>query len=551
MLGLPIIFSINISSGWGTEEEIDWLDGWSYRKGHIIQGSPTETVSNYSIGVKVYYRSGVDGAEEVLGNTYGSVYLDEKCENDFADIRFTSSDGVTPLDFWIEEKEESSYATIWVEVHSIPKDPDSTVIYIYYGNPQASSSDNMKEVFVDSDGFEDTDFSEWRVEKSSGDILEPSDDYVKHGQYSLKHDDDGGTDVVRIAKDDRSYSSHSVNVWMYSGIGQQTGNCLVIISDGGLRSVIGEIDSISGSHFSFRESSMAIGAYSPSNVEQTEGWHKVEIQTANDGFRGYIDGVLIFSENSARTIEIVSIGTYWTALGNAAYFDSFHVRKFIDPEPIHVMWRSEETYLKSTTPDEPEPSPAPSPEPSPEPTTSTLEQNLPYFLLGAAAIILVLFIGRARTTKPHSPNNTIKRESSKPISPISDFSRTFTPPESPSAQSNSMSPPSNKSQNPYKSTSKLGTAIIDGRTVYSRRFSQSPAMLERRASEHSIEEAWTILRSDFWDTKRKTLAKLQPEILSDILYWESHLDEYYIYMNMKLLFDIPYLEHDFWVRRNK
>jgi len=96
---------------------------------------------------------------------------------------------------------------------------------------------------------------------------------------------------------------------------------------------------------------------------------------------------------------------------------------------------------------------------------------------------------------------------------------------------------------------KMGTAIIDGRTVYSRRFTQSPDALEKMASEHTVEEAWAILRTDFWDTKRRNLKRFNPEIYEQIMYWESHLDEYFVYMNMKRLFNLPYLEQDFWVRR--
>lgn len=107
-------------------------------------------------------------------------------------------------------------------------------------------------------------------------------------------------------------------------------------------------------------------------------------------------------------------------------------------------------------------------------------------------------------------------------------------------------PETNRVQN-----GKMGMAIIDGRTVYSRRFSQSPAMLEKRASDFTIEEAWAILRTDFWDTKRRNLKRFNPEIYEQIMYWENHLDEYFIYMNMKLLFNLPYVENDFWVRRRR
>lgn len=99
--------------------------------------------------------------------------------------------------------------------------------------------------------------------------------------------------------------------------------------------------------------------------------------------------------------------------------------------------------------------------------------------------------------------------------------------------------------------SKMGVSIIDGVTRYSRRYTPSPAMLEEIAREYTIEEAWAILRTDFWDTKRRNLKRFNPEIYNQIMYWENHLDEYFVYMNMKLLFNLPYVENDFWVRRRR
>lgn len=97
----------------------------------------------------------------------------------------------------------------------------------------------------------------------------------------------------------------------------------------------------------------------------------------------------------------------------------------------------------------------------------------------------------------------------------------------------------------------MGVSIVDGVTRYSRRFTQSPAMLEAIAREYTMEEAWIKLRTDFWDTKRRNLKRFNPEIYEQIMYWENHLDEYYVYMNMKRLFDLPYVDNDFWVRRRR
>ena len=64
-----------------------WLEGWAYRKSHIIQGSSTGSVTNYPMQFTVHYGSGEDDGKDV--------YLNEHCRTDFGDLRFTQSDGQT------------------------------------------------------------------------------------------------------------------------------------------------------------------------------------------------------------------------------------------------------------------------------------------------------------------------------------------------------------------------------------------------------------------------------------------------------------------------
>jgi len=102
------------------------LSGWQYRKLHKIRGSTAGEVTDYQIRIVVHYGSGTDNGEHV--------YLDGKCRSDFGDIRFTADDGVTELPYWIEEKVDGNYAVFWVKIPYIPAYPDTTTIYIYYGN---------------------------------------------------------------------------------------------------------------------------------------------------------------------------------------------------------------------------------------------------------------------------------------------------------------------------------------------------------------------------------------------------------------------------------
>lgn len=80
------------------------------------------------------------------------VSYDSDMKTDFDDIRFTDSDGQTDLDFWLEEKTDSSTATFWVEIPSLSGSSNKT-IYLYYDNDLATSASNGSNTFVEFDDF--------------------------------------------------------------------------------------------------------------------------------------------------------------------------------------------------------------------------------------------------------------------------------------------------------------------------------------------------------------------------------------------------------------
>jgi hypothetical protein len=77
---------------------------------------------------------------------------------DFSDLMFTDSDQVTPIPFWIESYSTSVSASVWVKVPSIPASSTKT-IYMYYGNPSATSASNGTATFEFFDDFADGSIS--------------------------------------------------------------------------------------------------------------------------------------------------------------------------------------------------------------------------------------------------------------------------------------------------------------------------------------------------------------------------------------------------------
>ena len=109
--------------------------GTYYRKPHTISNSTSTPLSDYQVRIKVHRAIGSDSGEDV--------YVDDKCQADFRDIRFYASDEVTELPYWLE-KIEGNIATFWLKVDSIPAS-GSTTIYISYGKEKSTTSnpDNL------------------------------------------------------------------------------------------------------------------------------------------------------------------------------------------------------------------------------------------------------------------------------------------------------------------------------------------------------------------------------------------------------------------------
>jgi len=113
-----------------------WLQGWNYRKSHVINPA-SGAGTNYQVKITAHYGSGTDSD--------GDVYLNSHCRTDFGDVRFTKSDGVTLLDYWMESKVDGDYAIFWVEIaDDLSSNP--VTIYVYYGNSNVTRADNPQDI---------------------------------------------------------------------------------------------------------------------------------------------------------------------------------------------------------------------------------------------------------------------------------------------------------------------------------------------------------------------------------------------------------------------
>jgi hypothetical protein len=125
------------SVGTAGSEESTGSGNWPLRK--KITLSSATTLANYQVKV--------DLTTAIMGNPYTNV------QTDGDDIRFVQADG-TLLDYWVETWSATGNSTLWVEVAS----SGTSVIYMYYNSPSASSASNGDNTFVFFEDWE-TDYT--------------------------------------------------------------------------------------------------------------------------------------------------------------------------------------------------------------------------------------------------------------------------------------------------------------------------------------------------------------------------------------------------------
>ena len=132
VLGILVMIFIvpNLSFAW-------WSSSWLYRIPINITEQSGSTLTDYQVKVVV------DTA---------TLISEGKMNSDCSDMRFVDSDDVTSLSYWIESGCNTANTIVWVKVPSIPASSNKT-IYMYYGNPTATSESNGTAVFDFFDDF--------------------------------------------------------------------------------------------------------------------------------------------------------------------------------------------------------------------------------------------------------------------------------------------------------------------------------------------------------------------------------------------------------------
>jgi hypothetical protein len=324
---------------------------FGFRKNHSIN-SAAGAGTDYQIKITVWRTTGTDSGE--------NVYVGTKCRVDFGDIRFTRSDGVTFLDYWLATYDQFR-AVFWIK---IPDDlsSSSATIFIYYGNPAVATTSDFDSTFVFGEPFDNPILNTNRWTDVTGNpmyTIDPNNHYLEVTDMDGYHWQDGSgfhskaltlppSWIIQDAYSYEGFRFYHMSDTDYNIYGQRfclsnsTGYVTSIdLHDAwAVYSHISEYAYIGNDFWASGEQSVSI-PYSTS-------WTIKKLQNGN----------ISLSQNGADRIEKSNADVIEKLLWEISSFQSygfgterlyaFIVRKFVNPEPTHVQWGNEESQASPT-----------------------------------------------------------------------------------------------------------------------------------------------------------------------------------------------------------
>ena len=282
-------------------------------------------------------------------STIGLRSMFPKMRADGGDLRFTEDDGVTELDYWIEEFDYGGYAVIWVEVANIPAGPATSTIYIYYGRADATTTSDIKYASWNDlgDDFNDNvrDPTLWDISNYLGAGTTVAENnqrlevtvtafpsgggYVSVGAHTMNNVE------LRILGHDTALSS----VTLYLCLTKVTAT-----NPGAEADLYRIFLFLTGNLFYAQKKVLGVGPtdiYSGAQLSSEEEF-KIRIE----------DGTIRFLEqdtdraNEAWALASRDCYIYLIVYGGIAngmdWIDTFWIRKYVNPEPTHGIWGPEE-----------------------------------------------------------------------------------------------------------------------------------------------------------------------------------------------------------------
>jgi hypothetical protein len=253
----------------------------------------------------------------VLVNLSAANFNYSKAENDGSDIRFIDTDGVTELNFQIEQWDTSGYSYIWVNVTEITGNSADDHIWMYYGNPSANDKSNPPGVW-DSNFKGVWHLDEEQVGTGNSDLYQDStgndndgDDNVsatgQDGKINGGQEFDGTDDMIDCGSDGSLNIRDSITLeaWInmdvrpakndwYNVMGKQE-YCLYLIGNTDTETLLCVELWIDGKHQDIWKKGAA-------DINSST-WVYVVITFDGTDVKGYINGQWDFTDNNPGTID--------------------------------------------------------------------------------------------------------------------------------------------------------------------------------------------------------------------------------------------------------
>jgi hypothetical protein len=340
-----------------------WLTGWSYRKSHVINPA-SGAGTNYQVRIVAHYGSGTDSGADV--------YLNGKCRTDFGDVRFTASDGVTLLDYWMETKVDGDYAVFWVEIAD-DLSSDSVTIYIYYGKSDATTTSNIFGTFPFADDFNRPDSAtvgnNWVEDEDAGvGALSIESNTLKIVQYQNYY-----CHIEKSAPALPTLALHGkIKTGAYGGATWMPMICVYWASYDwcfvGWRTDTSQwygVWNINGTVSGNAVNGGALNTWQYYRIRVATG--TVYLEASTDGVNWTIVATVTRPSSWSGNPTLIIVGkgyakdsssypnpdldnSYTTAGSSGTHYaDDVFVRKYVDPEPSHGSWGSEEAYIVERT----------------------------------------------------------------------------------------------------------------------------------------------------------------------------------------------------------
>jgi hypothetical protein len=333
--------------------------------GFTITGSTAASATNYQIPITVFRSIGT--------NTGSSVYLGTEIYSDYSNLYFLASNQVTALPFYIESgTQTTASARIWVSVSSIPANPSTTKVYIYWNTTgtyttPSNGTTTFPSLFDDFNGTAGSapNASKWSVQLR-GTSTSSSVQLNGSGEVILTPTDNSISSVSLLSLNTMPANGFSIYIrrkyttGVYTDTSFATTNTLVA-SDNSLTSDWWHPTLGGGYMLLYQNTGLVIVRRQPTFTGSSQAptdliippistlintYEIVEIQYSTAGVINFIwNGVNKGTITDTTFLSggkyvLISQGNYSGISNNVETVDYVFVRSYLNPEPSVTAWGS-------------------------------------------------------------------------------------------------------------------------------------------------------------------------------------------------------------------